>query len=65
VPGFFLGAASGVVADRFDRKKVMVVCNIGRAFWGWSPPRWCSSASRCCGPRRRRPRSPTWSRPTT
>src|SRR5690606_13790185 len=31
VPGFFLGAASGVVADRFDRKKVMVYCNIGRA----------------------------------
>jgi dTMP kinase len=31
VPGFFLGAASGVVADRFDRKKVMVTCDIGRA----------------------------------
>jgi dTMP kinase len=31
VPGFFLGAASGVVADRFDRKRVMVVCNLGRA----------------------------------
>ena len=31
VPGFFLGAASGVVADRFDRKKVMVWCNVGRA----------------------------------
>lgn len=31
VPGFFLGAASGVIADRFDRKKVMVLCNIGRA----------------------------------
>jgi len=31
VPGFFLGPASGVVADRFDRKKVMVVCDIGRA----------------------------------
>ncbi len=31
VPGFFLGAASGVVADRFDRKKVMVYCNVGRA----------------------------------
>lgn len=31
VPGFFLGAASGVVADRFDRKKVMVSCDIGRA----------------------------------
>ena len=31
VPGFFLGAASGVIADRFDRKRVMVVCDIGRA----------------------------------
>ena len=31
VPGFFLGAASGVVADRFDRKRVMVVCDVGRA----------------------------------
>jgi len=31
VPGFFLGAASGIVADRFDRKKVMVLCNLGRA----------------------------------
>ncbi|MEX2293975.1 MAG: MFS transporter [Acidimicrobiales bacterium] len=31
VPGLFLGAASGVVADRFDRKKVMVTCDIGRA----------------------------------
>lgn len=31
VPGLFLGAASGVVADRFDRKRVMVVCDVGRA----------------------------------
>jgi MFS family permease len=31
VPGFFLGAASGVFADRFDRKKLMVGCNVGRA----------------------------------
>jgi dTMP kinase len=30
VPGFFLGPASGVIADRFDRKKVMVVCDVGR-----------------------------------
>ena len=30
VPGFFLGPASGVIADRFDRKKVMVVCDLGR-----------------------------------
>lgn len=31
VPGLFLGAASGVIADRFDRKRVMVVCDVGRA----------------------------------
>lgn len=31
VPGFFLGPASGVIADRFDRKKVMVTCDVGRA----------------------------------
>jgi MFS family permease len=31
VPGFFLGATSGVFADRFDRKKLMVGCNVGRA----------------------------------
>jgi len=31
VPGFFLGPASGVIADRFDRKRVMVTCDIGRA----------------------------------
>ena len=31
VPGFFLGAASGVIVDRFDRKRVMVTCDLGRA----------------------------------
>jgi dTMP kinase len=31
VPGFFLGPASGVIADRFDRKRVMVTCDLGRA----------------------------------
>ncbi len=31
VPGFFLGPAAGVFADRFDRKKLMVACDIGRA----------------------------------
>jgi dTMP kinase len=31
IPGFFLGATSGVFADRFDRKRLMVGCNIGRA----------------------------------
>ncbi len=31
VPGFFLGPAAGVFADRFDRKRLMVMCDIGRA----------------------------------
>jgi dTMP kinase len=30
VPGFFLAPAAGVVIDRWDRKKVMVLCDIGR-----------------------------------
>jgi len=31
VPGFFLGTVGGVIIDRLDRRKVMVVCDIGRA----------------------------------
>lgn len=31
VPGFFLASVGGVLVDRWDRKKVMVVCDIGRA----------------------------------
>lgn len=31
VPGFFLGTIGGVVIDRFDRRKVMVTCDILRA----------------------------------
>jgi MFS family permease len=31
VPGFFLGPAAGVFADRFDRKRLMVTCDVGRA----------------------------------
>lgn len=31
VPGFFLGPAAGVFADRFDRKRLMIVCDLGRA----------------------------------
>ncbi len=31
VPGFFLGTLGGVIIDRFDRRRVMVVCDIGRA----------------------------------
>ncbi len=31
VPGFFLGPAAGVIVDRFDRKRLMVTCDLGRA----------------------------------
>lgn len=31
VPGFFLGPVAGVLVDRLDRKKVMVVCDLSRA----------------------------------
>lgn len=31
VPGFFLATVGGVVVDRFDRRKVMVACDVGRA----------------------------------
>jgi dTMP kinase len=30
VPGFFLATVGGVIVDRFDRKRVMVACDIGR-----------------------------------
>jgi dTMP kinase len=31
VPGFFLATVGGVIVDRFDRRRVMVACDIGRA----------------------------------
>jgi dTMP kinase len=31
IPGLFLGSVAGVVADRFDRRKLMIICNLGRA----------------------------------
>ncbi|HUV11419.1 MAG TPA: MFS transporter [Acidimicrobiia bacterium] len=31
VPGFFLGTVGGVVIDRFDRRRVMVTCDVLRA----------------------------------
>lgn len=31
VPGFFLATLGGVIVDRFDRRKVMVLCDLGRA----------------------------------
>ena len=30
-PGFFFGPIAGVLVDRWDRKKVMVRCDLGRA----------------------------------
>jgi dTMP kinase len=31
VPGFFLSPVAGVLVDRWDRKRVMVTCDVGRA----------------------------------
>lgn len=31
LPGFFLAPLAGVLVDRFDRRTVMIVCNLGRA----------------------------------
>src|SRR3954469_5965575 len=31
IPGFFLAPVAGVMIDRWDRKKIMVACDIGRA----------------------------------
>jgi len=31
LPGFLLGTVGGVIIDRFDRRKVMVLCDVGRA----------------------------------
>ncbi len=31
VPGFFLASFGGVMVDRFDRRKIMVLCDLGRA----------------------------------
>lgn len=31
IPGFFFGPVAGVLVDRWDRKKVMVRCDLGRA----------------------------------
>jgi dTMP kinase len=32
VPGFFFGSVGGVLVDRWDRKRVMVTCDVGRGF---------------------------------
>ena len=31
IPGFFLAPVAGVLVDRWDRKKIMVTCDLGRA----------------------------------
>src|SRR5215471_10214442 len=32
LPGFFFGSVAGVLVDRWDRKRVMVTCDVGRGF---------------------------------
>ena len=31
VPGFFLGPVAGVLVDRWNRKRLMIICDVGRA----------------------------------
>ena len=31
IPGFFFGPLAGVLVDRWDRKRVMIACDVGRA----------------------------------
>jgi dTMP kinase len=31
IPGFFFGPLAGVLVDRWDRKKVLIACDVGRA----------------------------------
>lgn len=31
VPGLFLGSVAGLVADRLDRRRLMILCDVGRA----------------------------------
>jgi MFS family permease len=31
IPGFFFGPLAGVLVDRWDRRKVMIACDVGRA----------------------------------
>lgn len=37
-PGFFLATAAGIIVDRFDRKRLMLMCDIGRALVMFSLP---------------------------
>ena len=57
VPALFFGPVSGVIADRWDRKKLMVVCDLASP-QAWRPPP-------CSGSRRRMPACPTWSPATS
>lgn len=38
VPGFFLGPLAGMFADRWDRRRLMVCCDVGRALVLFSLP---------------------------
>lgn len=37
-PGFFLATAAGIIVDRFNRKRLLLICDIGRALVMFSLP---------------------------
>ncbi|GJM37319.1 MAG: MFS transporter [Acidimicrobiales bacterium] len=37
-PGFFLATAAGIIVDRFNRKRLLLVCDVGRALVMFSLP---------------------------
>ena len=48
LPGFLLGTVGGVIIDRFDRRKVMVLCDIGRARASSCCSRSSTTSPGCC-----------------
>ena len=74
LPAILFGPVAGVLVDRFDRKKIMIIADIARGVMYGSMAfvrplcrsssccRSSSSASRCCGPRPATRRCRTWSR---
>ena len=71
VPGLFLAPLAGVLVDRWNRKRVMMVCDLGRAATLAALPfvdqlgrlvvaSLVLECSRCCGRQLKKRRSRTW-----